>query len=265
MINFRIITKKLNKTTTILQFKKLTHIELKSNRFNKISLGLLIILLHFNTHSQENQQNYQYSKYILLRGKATSFFIIEDMFWRNANIGAEFRLLDKHSIGIDYVFFRWRYENDSVVDGIEYTSGYESFSRRNYILLDYRYYPFRQLAENKGADLYLNPFVKIGERKVWSDNSTTYVGETDFYKISGHQSRFTDYGFALGLKGAFSPDNRFGIDANIGFVKRFSNISYEKGYDFSTNQGIEKFDVNESKWLIHMRLNLYFRIAILKK
>lgn len=52
------------------------------------------------------QEQDESNKSLLLRGKASSFFIVEDMFFQNWNLGLEYRFAEHHSIGIDFVHFR---------------------------------------------------------------------------------------------------------------------------------------------------------------
>jgi hypothetical protein len=81
-----------------------------------------------------------FAKTTTVRRKATIGFIVEDSYWRNANIGFEHRFTLRHAVGIDYVYFRGRYENDSIVNGVYYGSGFNAFWRRDYLILDYRFY-----------------------------------------------------------------------------------------------------------------------------
>lgn len=213
----------------------------------------IFLILPIKSYLQNTKDS---RKEISIRGKATSFFIIEDTFWRNANIGAEFRL-NHHSVGIDYVYFRFRYENDSIVDGIEYSNGYNSFSRRDYINLDYRFYPFKNWPDKYGIDPYMNAFVKIGKRRVWSEHETARVRNPGFHPINEQRSNFADYGLALGLK--MGPPE-FGIDVNMGVVRRISDIWYERGYDYSMGSQYEAHNFKRMKWAFHMRLNIYLRV-----
>ncbi|NOQ75036.1 MAG: hypothetical protein GQ574_23690 [Crocinitomix sp.] len=159
-------------------------------------------------------------------------------------------MLNHHSIGIDYVFFRWRYENDSIVDGIEYSTGYDAFSIRQYINLDYHYYLFKNMTSKHGIDPYANAFVKMGQRKIWSEDPYTFVHYNVSNAVNTQESNFADYGFAIGIMGGPS---EFGVDVNIGIVKSVRDIWYERGSDY------EAYNFTESDWLIHMRLNLYIR------
>lgn len=197
------------------------------------------------------------NKHILLRGKATSFFLIEDTFWRNANIGVEFRLFNLHSIGIDYIYFRWRYQHDSIVNGTEYNTGFNAFSRRQYLLFDYRFYPFKNFFTTKGIDPYANAFIKIGKRKIWSEDPSASVIEKGTFPIIKQNSNFSDFGIAVGLR---IGSGLFGVDVNAGVVKRTSYIWHRQSYDYSTASVVEKFNETESKWVFHMRLNLYLRL-----
>jgi hypothetical protein len=131
--------------------------------------------------------------------------------------------------------------------------------------IDYRYYIFdKQNTEyqddNYGIkdldlDIYLNAFVKIGKRKVWSESPLTFIPGT---YVSDQKANYIDYGLAIGLKRGFTSENRFGIDFNIGVSKRYSHIIYERS--FLDNSTLEKFDTFGNQWLVHARLNLYYQL-----
>ena len=215
----------------------------------------LIFIIPLTSFSQDVSDS---NKKILLRGKIFASPILEDAFFRNLSIGLEFRFLNQHSIGIDYVHFRFRIEQDSIVNGIEYTSGPSIYSRRNYLNVDYRFYPFRKRLNGR-FDPYVNSFVKIGKRDVWSvDSSLVYANGTE--RLLAQNSNFTDYGLAVGTRLDFGVKDRFGLDANIGCVKRMSRIWYQKYETYDPLTIHEEFNTSDSKWVIHMRMNLYFRI-----
>lgn len=232
------------------------------NVIPRVSFILLFTVSSFVLHAQENAAS---NKSFLLRGKASTFFIIEDIFFQNWNLGAEYRFAEHHSVGIDFVHFRWRHEEDIYVNGVETGSGPDSFSRRRYLLLDYRYYPFSQLMRKKYIDPYLNPFVKIGQRKIWSNDPSTLYWDNDLSGIRNQQADFIDYGFALGLRYDFGVNDRFGVDANIGVVYRETRIQYEERFDYENSIFVERFSGNHSYWKPHMRLNFYVKLFKLKK
>lgn len=217
----------------------------------------LCLLISLNAYVQKSTTS---SKHILVRGKASSFFLVEDAFWRNANIGAEFRFLNKHSIGIDFVYFRWRYQNDSIVNDIEYSTGYNCYSLRKYLLIDYRYYPFPNIKHDYDIDIYFNPFIKIGKRSIWSEDPYTFVATSDMRQTNTMSANFDDYGFAIGFRYCFDMYDRFGIDVNMGIVKRHNDIWYEKGYDYTSNSFFETHNTTSSSTNIHMRVNFFLKV-----
>ena len=225
-------------------------------------LILFLLLASFALSAQEAEQS---NKSILLRGKASTFFIIEDIYFNNWNIGLEYRFAERHSIGIDFVHFRWRFEHDIYIDGMETGYGPDSYSRRRYLLVDYRYYPFKGLMNSHKIDPYINPFVKMGRRKVWTNEPNTFYTDNDFMNIRNQRSDFTDYGLALGLNYNFTENDRIGLDVNIGAVYRELRILYEEQYDYDTEVFNERFSGNHSYWKFHMRLNLYFKLYKLKR
>lgn len=223
----------------------------------KRSLLLISLLYSFLNTAQENHDS---NKSILLRGKASAFVIIEDLYFLNWNLGTEYRFAERHSIGVDDVFFRWRQENDIYIDGIDSGSGPSAYSRRRYFLIDYRFYPFRKLMQQKSIDLYINPFVKIGQRKIWSDDPETYYSDNDGSAILNQGSTFFDYGFALGLHYSFGKKDRIGLDLNIGTVYRETQIQYEQRFDYDNFVLVESTSGNRNQWTMHMRLNLYIKL-----
>lgn len=221
--------------------------------------NIILYFIFFIPLNLLSQNSAESNKKILVRGKIIASAILEDTYFRNLSIGMEFRLLNQHSIGIDYVHFRFRTEKDSTVNGKEYLTGPSVYSKRNYVNIDYRYYPFPNRL--KGIiDPYLNSFVKIGKRAVWSADSSLVFSHWD-ERLYVQNSNFTDYGLAAGMRLDFGTKDRFGLDVNIGAVKRISDILYQKYETENPLTVHEEYNTSDSKWLIHMRLNLYFRIG----
>lgn len=198
-------------------------------------------------------------KSVSIRGKIISSAVAEDVYFRNLSFGFEVRPLNNHSVGFDYIHFRWRNEYDSIIDNKEVT-GPSVFSKRNYLNIDYRFYLIPKKAFYTGFDLYLNSFMKIGIREVWSDDSNLL-----YENLYTHKSNFRDFGLAIGSR--FGSD-RFGGDFNIGTVKRFSDVWYEKGKTYHTGQvympptTYEKSNFEDTNWALHMRLNLYWNFIL---
>lgn len=224
---------------------------------------LLVVISTFSKGI--SQEQFESNKSIFLRGKASTFVIIEDIFFQNWNLGAEYRFSEHHSVGIDYVHFRWRSEDDIYIDGMETGSGPDSYSRRRYLLLDYRYYPFSHFMQKHRIDPYLNPFVKMGRRKIWTNDPNTFYWDNDISAIRNQRADFTDYGFALGLRFDFGENDRIGLDANIGAIYRETRILYEEQYDYTNDLFIERFSGRHYQWKMHMRLNIYVRLFKLKE
>jgi hypothetical protein len=218
-------------------------------------LGMITAFAQLN--AQEDHESYNS---FLLRGKASTFVIIEDIYFQNWNLGGEYRFAQHHSVGIDYVHFRWRHEEDIYIDGMETGSGPDTYSRRRYILLDYRYYPFSHLMQKHRIDPYLNPFIKMGRRKIWTNDPNTLYWDNDISAIRNQRADYTDYGFALGLRFDFGENDRVGLDANIGAIYRETKIHYEEQYDYNNDIFIERFSGKHYDWKPHMRLNIYVRL-----
>jgi hypothetical protein len=225
--------------------------------------GFIILALFFSFKLQA-QETVENNKSISLRGKAFTTAIIEDIYFQNLNTGVEWRFAEKHSVGFDFVHFRWRFEDDIYLDGEEKGYGPDSFSRRRYLLIDYRYYPFRVLIKEKHIDPYLNPFVKVGERKIWTNDASTFFSEHDIPRVKSHRADFIDYGAALGFRYKFKEDGRVGIDVNIGAVYRETRVRYEQRYDSSIDTFSDHYFRKYHNWHPHMRLNIFVKICKLK-
>ncbi len=232
------------------------HFEFRK-KMKKQIIFILIIISNFSY----SQSDTLFKPNIQLRGKISSFFIIEDIFFRNANLGIEYRFAKNHSIGFDYVYFRFRYQNDSIVNGIEYSGGYNSYSRRDYFIIDYRYYPFQKHNIKTGYDFYVNPFMKIGKRKIWNDTPKDYITEHNFEGIFDQKANYIDNGIAVGFKSSnIGTKNRWFFDLNIGVIYRTNFIKFENGYDFGTNLPYSRNNTIENEWVPHMRINFCYKI-----
>ncbi len=96
---------------------------------------------------------------VALRGKVASFFIIEDQFFRTATFGGELSFKERHSVGIDLSYWRWRRQTDEP-DPIAL---YDELERRTFLYFDYKLNVFKRPAYY----LYLNSYYRIGEYKMW--------------------------------------------------------------------------------------------------
>ena len=199
----------------------------------------------FSIYAQDNLKMYEKNKVkfgIILRGKVIGGGILEDLTHFNITSGLEFRFLKYHSIGIDYVYLRQRFEEESYdsVSQDYIDNGFSNYSLREYFLVDYRFYI--NLFPKKNIFPYISLFTKVGEIKNWYHNKSI-LGRTGDYN---YRAVFNDYGVALGTHIGISPNGRVGLDVNIGAVKRETSVAYGT-YPSKT-------------WAIHMRLNLYFNL-----
>lgn len=222
----------------------------------KIQLLLCALLSLFTVISQEKTYT---NKSLVLRGKASAFVIIEDQYFRNVNLGLEYRFAEHHSFGVDFVYFRWHYEYDIYIDGIETGSGPDAYSRRLYSVVDYRYYPFNTKAENR-LDPYINVITKMGKRKIWTNDPETLYGDNDVSSIRKQNASFNDYGLAVGLKVKFGTSQRVGLDASIGAIYRESRIHYQEKYDYQNTAYVESFSGTSHLWKPLMRLNIFVKL-----
>lgn len=111
---------------------------------------------------------------------------------------------------------------------------------------------------------YLNPFVKMGRRTIWTNDPNTLYWDNDESGIRNQRADFTDYGCALGLRFDFGEEDRVGLDANFGAVYRETNILYEEHYDYDNNIFVERFNEKRVDWKPHMRLNIYVKLFKMK-
>lgn len=184
------------------------------------------------------------------RGKVATFFIIEDVFFLTYSLGTEFSY-NKHSLGLDYTWFRWRYEEDNSDD----VGMYSQYELRTYLHADYKYtyweYPRLEF------DLYLNVYDKIGEYKMWYDKYSEYdFGSRDMtFLESKAKGTFNEPGLGIGIR-KYAEQTGFGFDCSMNVGYRMMNND-EQTYinafetDFRDNVKTEKF-------LFYMRMNCFY-------
>lgn len=217
---------------------------------------LLLLLLSFNAKGQNSFPNmYDRSDYrfgTIVRGKAIGFQILEDVLHLNFTGGLEFRFLNYHSIGVDWVYFRNRFENESY-DSLKmeyYDNGFNDFDLRQYALIDYRFY----LNFNEECPSIILPYItlfsKIGERHRWHQYRKIFSR----YEPYNFFSSFKEYGIAGGVHIGFGGDSRGGLDINIGLIKAFSKLNYgDTEWQYGSN-------FKPERWKPHMRINFYYNL-----
>lgn len=196
-------------------------------------------------HAPEEKQD-KFS--LIIRGKAIGFFIIEDVFFSTATAGAELSIRGGHSLGADLTFFGWRYEQDDDHD----KPLYETFEKRNYIYLDYKF----RFLELKEYDLYLNVYDKAGLYRFWHEGvAESYTDWERPFLSDKTKGRFNEAGAGIGLKKFFS--DRFYLDMSLNGGKVFST-DHTLTYDPGTTISVEKFDVRDRRLVFYIRLNFGF-------
>lgn len=213
-----------------------------SNNLKKLwypALPLLVLPLMGFSQNQKEDPKFN------LRGKAIYFFIIEDFWYGNATLGAEYRFAKNQSIGLD-AFYLLKQEEDDREEQAEP----QRLTQHYTLLADYRYYLFPEMAKRTGWELYLNSYLRYSNVTLRTDDDYTLeTGE----KTNGN-AHIKDIGVALGTRKSFSPGKSIGVDFNIGLSYR------NKTEDFTvlTDTGAEKMtDVPDKYWVGSVRLNLY--------
>lgn len=191
---------------------------------------------------------------IALRGKLFGFFIIEDTYFSTATIGAEFLMKGRHSLGVDFTYFGWQYESDDSNDN----PLYETYERRTYLYMDYRY----KFLAFKDFDFYVSLYDKLGTYHMWKNGVSEgyYFWEKPSMnnKVDG---TFNQVAAGIGVK-RYAGD-RFYVDLSANVGKLFS-----KNNVVSYNDSLQVIDiqpnVRSDKTIFYMRLSLGYKLFIKK-
>ena len=182
-----------------------------------------------------------------LRGKALTFFILEDAYFATATLGGEL-LYNSHSFGIDGTYFRWRNEYDDNKD----VAMYENYERRKYLLFDYKF-GFLYWNQNQ---LYFNLYYKTGTYKMWYTPQDYDLSIADSIQLNNKSNgTFKELGAGLGYKRIFE-NSKFGIDISANLARRFS-ITDKLTFSSYTVSQFED-NVKEDHLLFYMRLNFFY-------
>ncbi len=207
-----------------------------------------ILLITINIHPQSESIKEDIS--ISIRGKALSFFIFEDIYFRTGTIGTEIIYKNRHSLGIDISYWRWRFQKDDP-DPLEL---YDQFKKRTFLYIDYKL----KLLDYDYNKYYLNVYSKVGKYSMWykkyeNDSSTI---NTDFIN-STTKGNFYELGIGIGIKHYISNDKRFGVDISINGASRNDNnneIIYDTGiYQINNN-------VKKQYYVSYLKLNFFYII-----
>lgn len=192
---------------------------------------------------------------IALRGKVFGFFIIEDTYFSTATIGAELLMKGRHSLGADFTYFGWQYETDDSQDN----PLYESYERRTYVYLDYRY----KFLAFRSFDFYVNLYDKIGTYHQWRDGvADGYNFWEKPYLNNKEDGTFHQAGAGIGFK-KYTEGGRFYVDlsANVGKLFTRNNTAT---YNDSLNVIDRQYDVRSDRNIFYMRLNLGYKLFVKK-
>ncbi|PBQ34697.1 hypothetical protein CNR22_23950 [Sphingobacteriaceae bacterium] len=194
------------------------------------------------TTKPENRQD-KFS--LALRGKAISFFVIEDAYFSTATLGTELSFKGGHSFGLDLSFFYWRFESDDEND----VAQYETYEKRNYLYVDYKY----RLLALKTCDFYLNAYDKIGSYRSWAEGVAEGYNEWETPFLSDKtKGVFNQAGFGLGLKKFYSDRFYLDLSANAGKVFTKNNSIT---YDANSKVLIKTNNEKASKPVFYIRVN----------
>ncbi len=192
---------------------------------------------------------------IALRGKLFGFVIIEDNYFSTFTLGTEFLMKGRHSLGLDFTFFGWQNEHDNTGD----TALYETYERRTYAYVDYKY----RFLSYKIFDFYINLYDKMGTYHMWHEGVSEGYNFWEKPSLSDKvDGTFNQVGAGLGLKCYIG--NRFYVDVSANGGKLFSKnntLTYDKDKDGSDVQ----YNVKTNQDIFYMRLNLGYKLYMKKK
>lgn len=189
----------------------------------------------------------------LIRGKALGFVIIEDAFVFNFTAGIEYRFAKYHSIGVDYHFFRNRWEHEVYLDST-YTNynEYNGYNPRHSAVVDYRFYfPF-SISRARSVRPYLQAYGRFGNARIYYE--ATYP--IDSGSVVHQTETFYDVGVTVGLHFGFFPKGKAGLDICAGTYRR-SKLQNEEYYNPGGDNWM-KYDQPLVEWLPIIRVNLFY-------
>lgn len=190
---------------------------------------------------------------IALRGKLFGFFIIEDTFFSTATIGTEFLMKGRHSLGVDFTYFGWQYQDDDN----EENPLYNAFERKTYLYLDYRY----KFLSFKSFDFYVNLYDKIGKYHVWNEGiAEGYTFWEKPFLNEREDGSFNQVGAGVGFK-KYAEGGRFYVDLSANVGRHFTK-SNNVVYNNSMNVIETQYNVRSDRNIFYMRLNLGCKLFV---
>lgn len=192
---------------------------------------------------------------IALRGKLFGFFIIEDTFFSTGTIGAEFLMKGRHSLGADFTYFGWQYQDDDN----EENPLYNAFERRTYLYLDYKY----KVLSYKSFDFYFNLYDKIGKHHIWNEGiAEGYTFWEKPFLNNREDGAFNQVGVGIGIK-KYAEGGRFYVDLSANVGKLFTN-SNTVTYNDSLHEIDRQYHVKNDRNIFYMRLNFGCKLFVKK-
>ncbi len=188
-----------------------------------------------------------------LRGKVATFFIIEDVYFLTYTGGAELGF-NRHSIGLDYTWFRWRYEEDTNED----VGMYSQYELRNYLHADYKFtfliFPRIDL------DVYFNAYYKSGKYTMWYDKYEEFdFGTRDVsFLQSTTKGLFTEPGVGFGIR-KYAEESGFGLDVSAGAGYRM--MDYNEIVHHDVNRIETRDHVKSDISLFYMRMECFYNFG----
>lgn len=201
---------------------------------------LFICSIIFNlSFAQEPISDYIFS--FALRGKALAGPTgPENMYGRMFTIGTEYRVMGKHSVGIDWINFRNSHEDETLnTAGYYENAGTFNYVHRKYFLIDYRMYLYESKKFEYNHAPYINLLLKTGKQFEWYYDGT---GTKDNIPWN-YYGLFNEVGLAVGMR---LGGKYFGADLSLGFLRAYHTAKYGTPYNYP------------GTFKPHVRVNLFF-------
>lgn len=222
----------------------------------KLVLLLPVIIAPFSkSFGQESDTCMtDFNSKFMLRGKALVGFFLEDWYFLTATGGVEYELTPKQSLGVDYIYYRDRFERDlyDTIAKEELGHGFSQYRIRSTLLVDHRYYFHSSKNCKTQLRLYISSYIRFTRFKV--RNQEGYLLEPG--DIISKKARYFDPGFAFGIRSVGRHQKRFGIDFNVGITRRSQVENWTKYKSSEVNEVVNDF--RRTRVLASTRLNLYF-------
>jgi hypothetical protein len=196
------------------------------SHLNRLFL-IILSLLAFSVEAQDDFQ-LQYTKGsdfthgVALRGKVFAFPIIEDFNFVNAAIGTEVRLFKRHSLGVDWVWFRTTEEQDDEgPEGDVDKPLSKQRDTRKYLHVDYKLYIGVKWFETSRFTPYINLFGRFGVRYTHEQQNYISYPNTSY----NYRASFQHYGVSIGTIMGFGDWDQFGLDVSFGVGNKYALVT----------------------------------------